>query len=117
MLVVEDDDLVRGYASGQLVALGYQVIEAAEGGRALEILRSGTAVDLLFTDVVMPGMGGRELAEQARVLQPRLKVLYTSGYTENSIVHHGRLDPGVHLLSKPYRRADLANKVRKVLDE
>ncbi len=116
ILLVEDDELVRGYASGQLAALGYQVIEAPNGNRALEILRSGEAIDLLFTDVVMPGMGGRQLVEQAQLLRPRLKVLYTSGYTENSIVHHGKLDKGVHLLSKPYLRSVLANKLREVLD-
>lgn len=73
---------------------------------------------LLFTDTVMPGtMNGRQLADLARQLRPGIKVLFTSGYTENAIVHHGRLDRGVHLLNKPYRRQELAAKVRKVLDE
>lgn len=116
ILLVEDDEMVRTYASGQLAALGYQVMEAPDGNHALDIVRSGVAIDLLFTDVVMPGMGGRQLVDQARLLRPGLKVLYTSGYTENAIVHHGRLDQGVYLLSKPYRRAVLAIKVREALD-
>ncbi|WP_198677346.1 response regulator [Pseudidiomarina donghaiensis] len=73
--------------------------------------------DLLFTDVVMPGMNGPQLAVEAHKLYPDMKLLFTSGYTENAIVHHGRLDPGVKLLSKPYRRQDLANKIREALDD
>ena len=115
VLLVEDDPMVRRYAFDQLVALGYRVIEAHSGAQALTILREGQAVDLLFTDVVMPGMSGRQLADQATELRPGLKVLFTSGYTENAIVHHGRLDPGVHLLSKPYRREDLARRLRDVI--
>ncbi|PWG65888.1 hypothetical protein DEM34_00480 [Spiribacter halobius] len=117
ILVVEDDDLVREYLSGQLVSLGYRVTSSASGPEALEQLRARDDVDLLLTDVVMPGgMNGRELADQALVLRPGLKVLFTSGYTENAIVHQGRLDPGVQLLGKPYRRQDLAERVRQVLD-
>jgi PAS domain S-box-containing protein len=116
ILLVEDNDLVRSYVDGQLKSLGYRVIAVDNGPAAMEILRSGEAVDLLFTDVVMPGgLNGRQLAEEARKLNPALKVLFTSGYTENAIVHHGRLDRGVHLLSKPYRRQELAAKVRLVL--
>jgi signal transduction histidine kinase/ActR/RegA family two-component response regulator len=117
VLVVEDDRLVRQHVVSQLKALGYRVFEAADGKSALEILHQIPDIDLLFTDVVMPGgMGGRELSETARALRPELKVLFTSGYTENSIVHNGKLDPGVELLSKPYRREQLALKLRKVLD-
>ena len=115
ILLVEDDDLVRQYASGLLKSLGYRVHSVSDGARALEILRSQDPIDLLFTDVVMPGISGRKLAEEASKLRPDLPVLYTSGYTENAIVHHGRLDPGVHLLSKPYRREELARKVRVAL--
>jgi PAS domain S-box-containing protein len=117
VLLVEDDELVRRYGQEQLAAMGYRVLAAGNGAQALEVLRSGEPVDLLFTDVVMPGgLTGRELAEEAARLRPGLKVLYTSGYAENAIVHDGRLDPGVQLLRKPYRRAELARKVRLALD-
>lgn len=116
VLVVEDDDMVRQFVCSQLERLGYRVISAENGPAALAILQARDDVDLLFTDVVMPGgMTGRVLANAAQILHPRLRVLYTSGYTENAIVHHGRLDEGVSLLSKPYRRAELARKIRDVL--
>ncbi len=116
VLLVEDDAPVREYARSQLLALGYRVIEAVDGPRALEVLRVHDDIDLLFTDVVMPGgMNGAQLASAALELRPGLRVLYTSGYTENAIVHHDRLDVGVQLLSKPYRSADLARKLREVL--
>ena len=118
ILAVEDDELVRQFVCNQLVILGYQVLSASNAEEALRILRSDEKIDLLFTDIVMPGeLNGRQLAEEAKKLRPDLKVLYTSGYTENAIVHHGRLDPGVQLLSKPYRRNDLAQKIRHVLNE
>ncbi|MET4702383.1 PAS domain S-box-containing protein [Constrictibacter sp. MBR-5] len=118
ILVVEDDQLVRGHLSARLVGLGYQVVAAETGPRALEILKQMPGLDLLLTDIVLPGgMNGRELADTARAMRPELKVLFTSGYSENAIIHHGRLDPGVELLGKPYRREQLAAKVRKVLDE
>jgi len=118
ILLVEDDHLVREYARSQLLGLGYNVVCAEDGKRALDILRSDARCDLLFTDVVMPGgLSGRQLADQARLLRPGLKVLYTSGYTENAIVHHGRLDAGVLLLNKPYRRVELAEKVWQALSE
>ena len=117
VLVVEDDDEVRDQAARQLRELGYRVISAANGNDALEWL-SEQEVDLLFTDVIMPGgPNGPELARLARQRLPELPVLYTSGYTENAIVHHGRLDPGVHLLEKPYHKTDLAQKIRDALDE
>lgn len=117
ILVVEDDALVRNYVVSQLKALGYRVLEASEAKSALKIVHQTQDIDLLFTDVVMPGgMGGRELSEAALALRPNLKILFTSGYTENSIVHNGKLDPGVELLSKPYRREQLAAKLRKILD-
>jgi PAS domain S-box-containing protein len=116
IVLVEDDDLVRRYAQELLEGLGYRVLEASSGAQALRILKEVERVDLLFTDVVMPGMSGRQLADQAQALLPDLQVLFTSGYTENAIVHHGRLDPGVQLLSKPYRREDLARRIREMLN-
>lgn len=117
ILVVEDDAAVRAYVTTQLRGLGYRVLEASTGAEGMKVLTQTPEINLLFTDVVMPGgMGGRELAEAALMLQPQLKVLFTSGYTENSIVHHGRLDSGVLLLSKPYRREQLATKIREALD-
>jgi len=116
VLLVEDDEAVRHFARQQLTSLGYRVLEARTGPEALELVRAHGEIALLFTDIVMPGgMSGRELVEAARQVRPGLKVLYTSGYAENVIVHHGRLDPGMLLLSKPYRRADLARKVREAL--
>ena len=117
ILVVEDDDDVRSYSVDCLRELGYRVIEAHDGPAALRLLeRQGASVDLLFTDVVMPGMSGKELADQAREAQPQLKVLYTSGYTRNAIVHGGRLDAGVEMIAKPFTVSALAQKVRDVLD-
>jgi PAS domain S-box-containing protein len=117
VLVVEDDDLVRRHAADLLTSLGYIVLVAEHGAAAMAVLRSRSDIALLFTDVVMPGgMNGNQLAQAARALHPGLKVLYTSGYTENAIVHHGRLDRGVHLLPKPYRSVELARKLRLLLD-
>jgi PAS domain S-box-containing protein len=116
ILLVEDDPMVRSFARKELVSLGYRVVEAANALTALDLLRGSEVFDLLFTDVVMPGgMSGKQLADEALKVRPALKVLYTSGYTENAIVHHGRLDPGVTLLPKPYRRKELADKVRNTL--
>ncbi len=117
ILVVEDDMLVREYLISQLLVLGYKVTGVGSGPEALEILAQTQSFDLLFTDIVMPGgMNGRELADTALKMHPEIKVLFTSGYTEQAIIHHGRLDPGVQLLSKPYRRQQLAEKVRLLLD-
>jgi len=116
ILLVEDDDMVREHVAEQLQSLGYRVVAVSNGPAALEILRAADDFDLLFTDIVMPGgMSGRQLADAVRPLRPDLPVLFTSGYTENAVVHHGRLDAGVNLLNKPYRRQDLARKVRQVL--
>lgn len=116
ILVVEDDEMVRRYACQQLRSLGYRVIDMDNGADALAFIEQHGGVDLLFTDVVMPGgMNGRALADAARKQCPGLRVLYTSGYTENAIVHHGRLDPGVLLLAKPYRLVELARAVRSAL--
>ena len=117
ILLVEDDGAVRDQATSQLRDLGYRVISAVNGEAALTILGE-QEVDLLFADVIMPGgPNGPELARLARQRFPGLPVLYTSGYTENAIVHQGRLDPGVHLLEKPYHRDELARKVRDALNE
>ena len=117
VLVVEDDQEVQAGAVNMLSGLGYRVLRADDAQAALTILRSGVAVDLLFTDVVMPGpVRSPELVRQARELLPGIAVLYTSGYTQNAIVHGGRLDPGVELLSKPYLREDLARRARRLLD-
>jgi signal transduction histidine kinase/CHASE3 domain sensor protein len=116
ILVVEDDALVRNFAITQLHSLGYKTIAAADGRAALAMIENGAAFDLLFTDVIMPGgMTGRQLADELARRRPGLKVLYTSGYTDNAIVHHGRLDRGVLLLTKPYRRPQLAEMVRRAL--
>ena len=117
ILVVEDDDDVRGYTVEILRELGYRVLEAHDGPAAMRLIeRTDMAIDLLFTDVVMPAMSGRELADAAHVIRPRLKVLYTSGYTRNAIVHGGRLDAGVEMIAKPFTYQALSGKVRGVLD-
>ncbi len=116
IMVVEDDALVRNFVIVQLQSLGYKTIAAADGREALAQVDSGEPFDLLFTDVVMPGgMSGRELADTMGKRRPGLRVLYTSGYTDNAIVHHGRLDAGVLLLTKPYRKPELAQMVRLAL--
>jgi len=118
ILIAEDDDLVLKHLETQLRSLGYRVTAVTTGPQALMALKAHSDIDLLLTDIIMPGgMNGRELADQAQTSYPRLKVLYTSGYTENAIVHHGRLDPGVELLSKPYTRLELATKVRRVITD
>jgi len=118
ILVVEDDPHVRQNVVSMITSLGYRVTEARNAAEALEVLDGGEDVALLFTDIVMPGgMNGHELALAARELRPDLRVLYTSGYTKNAIVHQGRLDPGVDLLSKPYRSQDLAQKLHQVLTD
>ena len=117
ILIAEDDDLVLTHLEGQLRSLGYRVTVCTSGPAALSALERQPNIDLLLTDIIMPGgMTGRQLADRAVARYPRLKVLFTSGYTENAIVHQGRLDPGVELLSKPYTRQELAAKVRVVLD-
>jgi CheY-like chemotaxis protein len=117
ILVVEDDPNVRSYSVEVLRDLGYHVIEASDGPSAIRLLEAKTPVDLLFTDVVLPGgMTGAQVAAQARELRPGLKVLFTTGYARNAIFHHGRLDKGVQLITKPFSFTDLAAKVRDVLD-
>lgn len=117
ILVVEDESVVRAFSCEVLRDLGYQVLEAGDAETALRLLAQDQRVDLLFTDVVLPGgRTGRELADEAVRLRPGIKVLYTTGYARSAIVHHGRLDPGVRLLTKPFALEDLAIQVRGALD-
>jgi CheY-like chemotaxis protein len=116
VLVVEDDERVRRLSVESLRELGYIVASAADASEALGLLSEQSRVDLLFTDVVMPDMNGRRLADQAVARKPGLKVLYTTGYTRNAIVHNGVLDAGVAFLPKPYTLDQLAVTVRRVLD-
>jgi PAS domain S-box-containing protein len=116
ILLVEDDELVRRQVIAQVQALGYTTITAANAAEALALLDRGAVPDLLFTDIIMPGgVNGRQLAEEAVKRHPTMKVLYTSGYTENAMTHEGRLEAGVLLLKKPYRKADLARSLRMAL--
>jgi CheY-like chemotaxis protein len=115
VLVVEDDEDVRAAAATMIRELGYSVISAEGPEQALHILAE-RPVALVFTDVVMPGpITSRELADRARALQPGVTILFTSGYTQNAVVHGGRLDDGVELISKPYRREQLARRLRRLL--
>ncbi len=116
ILVVEDDHLVRALVVGQIKSLGYVALTAANAAEALNVIDSPRQIDLLFTDMIMPGaMNGRQLAEQALQRRESLKVLFTSGYSEGAIVHHGRLDAGVLLLAKPYHKSELARMIRTAL--
>ncbi|MBR0932577.1 ATP-binding protein [Bradyrhizobium jicamae] len=118
VLVVEDDRLVRSYVLTQIESLGYTTLSASNGPEALAVLEGGAPVDLLFTDVIMPGlMNGRELATEAQKRRPGLPVLFTSGYTENAIDRDGKLDEGILFLAKPYSRAELARMLRIALRE
>jgi PAS domain S-box-containing protein len=118
ILVVEDDRLVKDYVLTQLRSLGYATLDAPNAAEALAIVQAGNRFDLLFTDVIMPGvMNGRQLATEIKKGRPDLKVLFTSGYTENAIIHHGRLDSGVLLLAKPYRKSDMARMIRRALED
>ncbi|WP_194476149.1 CHASE3 domain-containing protein [Bradyrhizobium sp. CCBAU 53338] len=117
IFVVEDDNLVRNFVTAQLQSLGYKTVSAGDSRAALQMIEAGQAFDLLFTDIVIPGgMSGRVLAEEVAKRRPGVRVLYTSGYTDNAIVHHGKLDDGVMLLTKPYRRNQLAEMIRKALN-
>jgi len=117
ILLVEDDEDVRGFIGDSLRELGYEVFTAGDGHAALQVLEEQPDIDLLFTDVGLPnGMNGRVLADEARRRRRALKVLFTTGYARNAIIHHGRLDAGVDLIAKPYTQTELAAKVRKVLD-
>lgn len=117
ILVVEDDEGVRAYSVEILRDLGYHAIEASDGQAALNLLEETDApIDLLFTDVVMPGLSGRELSDRARVLRPDIKILYTSGYTRETFLRDGRFEPDNSLLAKPFTSQELARRLRELLD-
>jgi signal transduction histidine kinase len=117
ILVVEDDADVRAFATKAIAELGYRVLKAGDAHSALAVLEREAGVDLLFTDVGLPnGVNGRQLAYEARRRQPALKVLYATGYARSAIIHHGRLDPGVELLDKPFTQTHLAKRIRRLLD-
>ncbi len=117
ILVVEDDPDVRAYSCDTLAELGYTVVAAENGAAGLRLLAATPNVRVLFSDIGLPGgMNGRQLSEEARKLRPDLKVLFTTGYARNAIVHDGRLDPGVELITKPFSQATLAEKLRNILD-
>ena len=116
ILVVEDDHLVRTFVVGQIQSLGYTTLAAINAAEALTVIDGPEAIDLLFTDMIMPGaMNGRQLADAALLRRESLKVLFTSGYSSEAIIHHGQLDAGVLLLAKPYRKSDLARMIRAAL--
>lgn len=118
VVVVEDHEDLRRYASEVLSDLGYTIVAVGDAAEALKVLETGRQVDLLFTDVILPGgMDGRRLADAATVLRPGLKILFTTGYSRNAIVHNGKLDAGVHLISKPFTSSALGRKVRAILDD
>jgi len=117
IMAVEDDEDVRTYSVNTLRILGYHVMEAADGPTALGLLEQQPGISLLFTDVGLPGLNGRQLADAARQHDPALQVLFTTGYARNAIVHHSILDLGVHLLPKPFTIADLAKTLRGLLDK
>ena len=116
ILVVEDDEDVRNFTRIALISLGYRVYEASDAVSGLEMLAEHPQIALLLSDVGLPGMNGRRLAEEAHARRPQIKVLYTTGYARNAIVHHGLIDPGVNLLPKPYTIQALGRKVRQVLE-
>jgi response regulator RpfG family c-di-GMP phosphodiesterase len=119
ILLVEDDPVVRELASRMLSQQGYHLLEASNGDEALRLAQKQPQqkIDLLVTDVVMPQMGGKALANQLKTIQPNFKVLFTSGYADNAIVHHGILEPEIDFLQKPFSLEMLIRKVRIVLDK
>jgi CheY-like chemotaxis protein len=118
LLIVEDEETVRKLVVRILRSLGYRILEAPEGGRALLLCEEfKEPIHLILTDVVMPGMSGRNLVDRLREIHPEMKVLYMSGYTDNAILHHGVLEKGTNFIQKPFTLENLARKVREVLDK
>jgi len=116
VLVVEDEPTVRQFSADALIELGYRVLEADGAAAALRLLDAYPEIVLMFTDVVMPDVNGAKLAEEARRRRPELKILFTTGYTRNAVVHNGVLDPGVDIIGKPFTLEALSEKLRAVLD-
>jgi CheY-like chemotaxis protein len=116
ILVVEDNEEVRHFLTESLSHLGYRVLAAESGDQALALIDAREDIRLMLTDVVLPGMNGRAIADEARRRRPSIKMVFTSGYTQNAIVHYGRLDPGVAFLPKPFKLDTLGRKLREVLD-
>jgi CheY-like chemotaxis protein len=116
ILVVEDEERVRQLTVDSLSELGYTVLQAEDAAAALRVLDASSDITMLFTDIVMPGLNGRKLADEALRRWPALKILYTTGYTRNAIIHNGVLDSGVQLVTKPFSLEQLATKVREVLN-
>ena len=115
VLVVDDEPTVRMLVTEVLEDLGYTAIEAADGTAGLRVLQSDVRIDLLITDVGLPGMNGRQVAEAGRVARPGLKVLFITGYAENAVLNHGHLDPGMHVLTKPFAMDALANRIKDLV--
>ncbi|HEB09598.1 MAG TPA: response regulator, partial [Spirochaetales bacterium] len=117
ILLVEDEELVLNFTVSILEKYGYRVLAAPSGRAALKLCeKEAHSPDMVFTDVVMPGMSGSQLAEKLTALYPQIKVLYASGYTENAIVHHGVLNEGIDFIQKPYRTEELLAKIREILN-
>ena len=116
VLVVDDEATVRMLVTEVLEDLGYTAIEAADGAAGLRVLQSDVRIDLLVTDVGLPGgMNGRQVADAARVARPELKVLFITGYAENAVLSHGHLDPGMHVLTKPFAMEALASRIKDLI--
>jgi signal transduction histidine kinase len=116
VLVVEDNEEVRSYSTSILSELGYRVLQATDGTEALSVLGENRRIDLMFTDVVLPGTSGKEVADRARSVRPGLRVLFATGYSRDAIVRHGRVEPGVDLLLKPFTYQQVAARIREILD-
>jgi CheY-like chemotaxis protein len=116
VLIVDDEPTVRMLVTDVLEELGYTAIEAADGAAGLKVLRSDTRIDLLVTDVGLPGgVNGRQVADAARAVRPGLKVLFITGYAENAVLSHGHLDPGMHVLTKPFAMGALASRIKELI--
>jgi CheY-like chemotaxis protein len=118
VLVVDDEPTVRMLIGDTLTELGYQAIEAADAASGLKVLESDVQIDLLITDVGLPGgMNGKQMADAVRARRPRLKVLFITGYAENAAIYNGRLEPGMHVLSKPFLMDKLTSRIRAIIEE